>query len=132
MGYLPMSGNEHFHRGYSLRPHKSKSLINHGIIRGANFLQRSYSSGFHMSGVQGIACLVNQAQSCSVRLWGVGTASATKPLWSGAWSKMMRECDGIGGSHGSATHVEKFSPCLGPGSPPVRFVASKPNSAPGT
>ena len=27
-----MSGNEHFHRGYSLRPHKSKSLINHGII----------------------------------------------------------------------------------------------------
>src|SRR6266704_2358185 len=32
MGYLPMSGNEHFHRGYSLRPHKSKSLINHGII----------------------------------------------------------------------------------------------------
>jgi hypothetical protein len=33
MGYLPMSGNEHFHRGYSLRPHKSKSLINHGIIR---------------------------------------------------------------------------------------------------
>src|SRR5712692_12091591 len=32
MGYLPMSGNEHVHRGYSLRPHKSKSLINHGII----------------------------------------------------------------------------------------------------
>src|SRR2546428_5960147 len=26
MGYLPMSGNEHFHRGYSLRPHKSVAL----------------------------------------------------------------------------------------------------------
>src|SRR2546422_8580868 len=34
-GIPSMSGNEHFHRGYSLRPHKSKSLINHGIIRKA-------------------------------------------------------------------------------------------------
>src|SRR6266540_153953 len=49
MGYLPMSGNEHFHRGYSLRPHKSKSLINHGIIskglaRSTDFLDRLVSA----------------------------------------------------------------------------------------
>src|SRR3989442_15656911 len=33
MGYPPMIGNEHFHRGYSLMPQKSKSLISYGIIR---------------------------------------------------------------------------------------------------
>jgi insertion element IS1 protein InsB len=27
-----MMGNSHFHRGYSIRPQKSKLLINHGII----------------------------------------------------------------------------------------------------
>src|SRR6266436_7902964 len=35
MGYPPMIGNEHFHRGYSLMPQKSKSLISYGIIRQA-------------------------------------------------------------------------------------------------
>ena len=32
MGCPPMMGNSHFHRGYSIRPKKSKLLINHGII----------------------------------------------------------------------------------------------------
>ncbi len=32
MGYPPMIGDSHFHRGYFIRPQKSKSLINYGII----------------------------------------------------------------------------------------------------
>src|SRR4029453_19114905 len=34
MGCPPMSESVHFHRGYSLRLHKSKPFINYGIISG--------------------------------------------------------------------------------------------------
>src|SRR6266853_6937829 len=97
-----------------LCPAASANWSSRKVGAGANFLQSSYSSGFNMSGVQGRAFLVNQAQSCSLRLWGVGTASSTKTLWYGALSKMMRECDGIEGSNCSANHVEKCSQCICP------------------
>jgi hypothetical protein len=57
------------------------SLVEPKCWRGSKFLQSAYSSGFNISGVQGIAFLVNQAQSCSCQLWGVGTPSSTKTLW---------------------------------------------------
>jgi len=98
---------------------------------GAHFLQRSYRSGFHLSGVQGSACLGTQAPRCAGRLWGVGTVSSTKTLWYGAVATMMREGDGRGGSQGSAPPVEPCAQCLCPCSSPVRVVASKTNAAPG-
>src|SRR6266446_2602374 len=48
MGYPPMIGNEHFHRGYSLMPQKSKSLISYGIIRQALALSRPIEQGVEL------------------------------------------------------------------------------------
>ena len=55
-----MSGNEHFHRGYSLRLHKSKPFINYGIISYRTFsgacsweaglLDRPFASCSYMPG----------------------------------------------------------------------------------